>query len=252
VILPHYLPGREDLVQYAYEGAHDYGLAAFGCIKNAQVQRPDGTVYMRKLLSWGSCRDVFQGVSNEEILSGFCFTHRVNMGYDATCFIAKVEDILGIQRSSYKVTGISHITWVVPSPWWMTSAMRKSFYTLAIRGAYNYDHKLDNFEPALFSFLYTQVTPTAVKKFMKGYTVYDYTPAEYTDGWFRQFAIHTNPGAYEPAQYAENNDHIARLKPSAELIANRAYELWLQNGQTFGHDQENWYTAEQLLMREAA
>jgi hypothetical protein len=37
------------------------------------------------------------------------------------------------------------------------------------------------------------------------------------------------------------------MKPGRELIARKAYELWLQKGGSNGHDQDHWYEAEKSL-----
>lgn len=250
MILPTYLPGRKELKTMGFDGTHDHGLAAFGYPTETIVHRPDGTSYLRPTLSWGSCRDGFQIVQNSSLITGFCFTHPPTRGYHATCFLAKVEDKLGIQHSSYLSTETNYITWVIPSPWWFTSEMRKSFYTLMLRAAYHYDQQRDNFDVAMHQIQYIRETKSAVDKFLAGYTVYDYTPEDTCDHWFRQFALLVNPHTYSP-QYVENKGNIAKLRPSSELISRKAYELWVQNGRQMGYDRDHWYTAEKLL-REVA
>jgi hypothetical protein len=117
------------------------------------------------------------------------------------------------------------------------------------RSAYHYRVASDNFEQALFAINYTKETSTAVKKFLKGYTVYDYTPRDSADGWFQQFSINRAP--IQPP-YIENSINIGKMKPSPELIAKRAYELWLEKGKQDGYDKDQWLTAENQLLREAA
>lgn len=249
MILPTYLPGRKDLKTIGFEGTHDYGYASFGYANEIQVNRPDGTTYPRTVIQWGACRDGFQGTPNETLLRGFCFTHTVRRSYDAACFLAKVEDMLGIPHTSYLVTEIDHITWAIPSPWWFSSEIRKSFYTLMLRAAYNYDHKYDNFDQALNSIAYIKSTKTAVNKFLNGYTVYEYEPKDACDHWFQQFAIAITNTSWV-TNYVENTENIKKLRPSDELISHKAYELWMQNGCRMGYDRDNWLAAETLL-REA-
>ena len=44
-------------------------------------------------------------------------------------------------------------------------------------------------------------------------------------------------------------DSVEPIEFSAELIARRAYELFLERGATHGHDVDDWLTAESELMR---
>jgi hypothetical protein len=57
------------------------------------------------------------------------------------------------------------------------------------------------------------------------------------DEWFSHFDRHDLLFVYE--------------EPDAEQIAARARELWQAHGQRVGHDQEDWFNAEQELRREA-
>lgn len=247
--LPTFRTGQENLKDYGYEGTHDYGLASFGHI--SEVINGTG---IRKLLVWGTCRDVFQKVPNDVLLKGFCFSHRhgqqTGSSYNATTFLAKIENILGIQKSIYRLTTCDNITWVDPSKWWLSSWIRKSFYSMMMRSAFHYNSYTDNFEEALYAHTYTKFTPIAVKKFLNGYTSYEYTPHDDCDGWWKQFSepIVSIHGTV----YKERLDRIAKMKPGHELISRRAYELWLKNGQRDGYDGNDYYTAEKELISEAA
>jgi hypothetical protein len=45
-------------------------------------------------------------------------------------------------------------------------------------------------------------------------------------------------------------DHKPQSKPSHEQIANRAYQIFEENGRTPGRDVENWLAAETQLAKE--
>ena len=245
-MIPTYLPGRENLKELGYNETHDTSYAIFGYIKEINTERPDGSFYKRKILQWGSCRDGFQGTNDNELIPGFCFTHAVRCGYDASCFLAKIESTLGIPNSVYRLTEYNAITFIKPSPWWFSSIMRKSFFSLMLRAAYGYNAKTNNFEEALFGFNYTKETKTAVNKFLAGYTVYEYAPRDSCDHWFRQF---TNPANPYGNKWSENTANIANLKPGTELITRKSYELWMQG--TASYDQDLWTDAEKLLKETA-
>lgn len=249
-MIPNYMQGRESLSLLGFEGTHDYGIAAFGCVKEGYFAAPNyGPAIFRKYIEWTGCRDGFQGMSHDALQTGFFFTHMSNRSYDAACFLTRIENTLGIQPSVYRLTDQNYITQCFPSPWWFTAEMRKSFYTLAMRGAYYYERSRDNFDEALHGFQYTKETKSAVKKFLAGYTVYNYEPTNSCDHWFRQFAEQTT---YSSLVYKENTANIAKLQPSTELISRKAYELWVQNGCETGHDRDHhWLDAEQML-KEAA
>lgn len=244
-MIPNYLPVHKELKKIGNSDSHDYGVSVFGHIEE---RRPSG----RLIMNWVSCRESFQLIENEKLMEGFCYTHLEKKSYDSACFITRIEDMLGIQRSVYQLTEFDHVTWIFsPSPWWFTSRIRKSFYSLMIRCSYCYNHKLDNFEDALFSVTYAQKTKTAVDKFLKGYTVYDYVPVNGYDGWFNQFTIHENPHSYEVARYRENIQNIKKMSPGNELIARKAYEIWMENGCQNGYDVDHWIKAEKLLREES-
>jgi hypothetical protein len=245
---PTFRTGQENLKDYGYEGTHDYGSASFGHISESNDK-------LRKILVWGTCRDVFQKTPNETLLKGFCFSHRrgqqTGSSYNATTFLAKIEDKLGIHKSIYRLTTHDNITWVDPSKWWFSSWIRKSFYSMMIRSAFHYNSYNDNFEEALHAHLFTSKTPTAVKKFLNGYTHYEYTPINECDGWWQQFCESNMTLTYGHS-YKERTENIAKMKPGHELISKRAYELWLKNGQRNGYDWEDYHNAEKELILEAA
>jgi hypothetical protein len=232
-------------LQFQPLGAGNYSTTAFGLMKNVATRLPDGTLTKPKLVNqWVTCRDTFQNFdSNEMQKHGFFIT--MNKQIDFCTFMARIEDTLNIPQSVYQKTEYEWITHCKPSPWWFTMRIRKSFYSLILRCAFYYDLAKDNFEEAIYNlYAFARQSKTAVRKFLKGYTHYEFFAADSNDHWFRQFVIQN----YHTGESTEDTIHIRNMKPGKEAIAKKAYEIWLQTG---GNDQENWAAAEKFLLETA-
>jgi len=142
---------------------------------------------------WFSCREKFHDVSKG--IKRMAFRHRrntgvKNVGYNIACFVGKIENRLQVDpRSVFGPTQKSTVVWIQASPWWTTSSLRRSLFTILVRAGQNYDPFSDNFEEAFFGKkfhkdnLYASDTRYAVERFLKGYTRYTGT----TCGWYTAF-----------------------------------------------------------------
>jgi hypothetical protein len=61
--------------------------------------------------------------------------------------------------------------------------MKRSLFTILLRCGQNYHPKIDDFDEALFSDLYTKQTEFALRRFMDGHTKY----TGQRRGWYNQF-----------------------------------------------------------------
>lgn len=88
-------------------------------------------------------------------------------------------------------TQTGRVVWIEVSPWWLNDAMRRSFFTLALRAAVHTKYTKHN--NSLLNILkntshtdtcqYIKETEYAVKRFLKGYTKY----VGGSGGWYNTF-----------------------------------------------------------------
>jgi len=162
-------------------------------VKIGSFARVRGTRDHWRVDEWLSCREKFHDASHG--IRRMIFRHRrntgtLNIGYNIACFIGKVEDRLQIEpRSRFGPTQRNTIVWIEASPWWTTSSLKRSLFTILIRAGQNYNPFSDNFEKALFGNEfhkdneYASDTRYAVERFLKGNTHYTGT----TRGWYTAF-----------------------------------------------------------------
>jgi hypothetical protein len=129
------------------------------------------------------CRENFQTQSRgiRRILFG---VPKGKRAYAVAAFMHKIETKLKLkERSCFGPTQRLGIMWIVASPWWTQSGMKRSLFTILLRCGVNYKPLKDNFEQALFSTEYTKKTEYAVRRFLRGHTRY----TGRLTGWYKQF-----------------------------------------------------------------
>lgn len=150
-----------------------------GAFSKIDYKKADGTLVA---LEWLYCREYFQDESAG--IRRFLFCHRPNRCRRIAAFVHRVEDILELdERTEMGPTQRHNISWVKVSQWWTSTSMKRSFFTMLLRCAQNYESKTDNFEEALFSINYSKRTEPAVRRFLEGNTRY----TGKMKGWYNQF-----------------------------------------------------------------
>lgn len=150
-----------------------------GSFSKIDYMRPDGTLVA---LEWLYCREYFQDESAG--IRRFLFCHKPNRCKNIAFFIHKIEEKLNLtERSVIGPSQRNNISWIKVSPWWTCTSMKRSLFTALIRCGQNYSFKLDNFDDALLSVLYTKHTEYAVRRFLDGNTRY----TGKKKGWYNQF-----------------------------------------------------------------
>lgn len=181
--------------------------------------KPDGTLVA---LEWLYCREYFQDESAG--IRRFLFCHKPKKCKSIAFFIHKIEEKLCLKdRSKIGPTQRNNISWIKVSTWWTATSMKRSLFTLLIRCSQNYRAKIDNFDEAIFSTLYTKHTEYAVRRFLDGHTKY----TGKRKGWYNQFRWGSGD-AFNPKM--PTKDHIDKLliKPSEDnLLKNKLYKLQL-------------------------
>lgn len=131
--------------------------------------------------NWQSCREVWHRIGRREKF--FLYSHEISKGKTISNFITALEKRLGLRK--FTVIGPTQrktISWIKPASWWISGAMRNSFFTIALRAGYNYK---GNFEEALFEHIYFRETRYAVERFLNGYNRY----SGKMSGWYHQFYL---------------------------------------------------------------
>lgn len=226
-----FLEGRYDIVPPGHpSNQYDYGKNAYG-YKIAEHQH-----------HWHSCRDKVQGVNPDLLRAGFIFTHDVGKGPGIAAFLNKVEEILDLpERTVFRETDLPKALWMKLAPFWVTSFMRRSFLTMALRCGAAYRPLEDNFDVAFQSITYAKETQPAIKRFLAGFTHYTgIVTTDMTQGWHRVFL--------------SQNADFARLylKAGHELTSRRAflkYQSRVKNGVP-GDAETDWKEASAELARE--
>jgi hypothetical protein len=159
--------------------ASQYQRLNRGSFSRIEKIRPDGTLVA---MEWLYCREYFQDESQG--IRRFLFCHKPNKSKNIAAFMNKVEERLGLfKRSVVGPTQRNNISWIRSSLWWTSTSMKRSLFTILLRCGQNYHPKIDDFEDALFSVLYTKHTEFAVRRFLEGHTRY----TGKRRGWYNQF-----------------------------------------------------------------
>lgn len=141
--------------------------------------KDDGTLVA---MEWLHCREYFQDESQG--IRRFLFCHKPNKSKHIAAFMHGVEGRLGLcTRSMIGPTQRTNISWIKSSLWWTNTSMKRSLFTILLRCGQNYHPKIDDFDEALFSDLYTKQTEFALRRFMDGHTKY----TGQRRGWYNQF-----------------------------------------------------------------
>lgn len=149
---------------------------SFSCV---DFKKDDGTLVAKE---WFYCREYFHNYSQG--IRSLLFCHIKCRGKNIAAFINRVEEMVGVSpRSKFGPTQRYDISWIKISPWWSTTSMRRSLFTILIRCGQFYNYRKDNFDEALLSSRYTRQTEFAVRRFLSGHTKYTGRQR----GWYRQF-----------------------------------------------------------------
>lgn len=164
---------------------------------------------------WYSCREEFLAYDFKGQREEFLMFHPKGGYANLVAFMKRIEDKLGLQdtdRVQIFTTDNSCVSSFRVPAWWNTVEVRRQILTIFLRCAMEYKAKEDNFEAALNSHSYIQVTRKAVDAFLNGRTVYH---GNNFNGWVNVF----NSGNL--ASYQKNDaykDHY--LKERRRLAAN--------------------------------
>lgn len=208
-----------------------------------RVVQADATGKMVPKLNWFGCREGFHTYVDPIRQGNFYFVHHAKRGVDVANFIYRLEEMMELTRKSlFKYTENEAVCYVEVAPWWLDLPMRYSFYTIALRAAMNWQrHQKMDWRTTLLSQPYAGATPTAVDRFLAGYTHY----TGQVRGWSRQFTGQDNNYVITPAQI-----QTLLVKPrytDAEryaFIQNLAYEKWEKAGKPCSDGSNFWKTAE--------
>ena len=156
-------------------------LEAFGILKNRC-----------KRIEWISCRDIFQSIRNSIFEKQGMLFHSVHCD-NAVKLIKRIEKHLKIKnKSKFKKTNRNNIIHIEISSFWLSSKIRKSFFTLVLRCAEHYFEKISTLE-IMKDNLYGKATKTAIKKFLDGNTHFRYNGSYGygSNGWYYFFREYT-------------------------------------------------------------
>lgn len=141
-----------------------------------------------------SCRDGYQGVSKTRILrGGMYFTHTPGEGDRHALFLEKIEQSLKLEkRSKFQKTTREDMMRIKLSPWWLVNKTRRSFLTLMLRCAKDYNPDLpwkqENVITVAKRSHRGESTLPAIRRFMRGNTVYpNENPRLTYRGWVEIF-----------------------------------------------------------------
>jgi hypothetical protein len=120
--------------------------------------------------------------------------NRYYSGESVFAFISKVEEIIKLnQRTRSGPTQRNYISWFEVSPFWVSEPMRRSLFTVLLRGGlcYNIRGLADGaqsgdryFTYAIRQQKYLRDTEVALKRFLAGYTHFT---GRVTRGWYDTF-----------------------------------------------------------------
>lgn len=151
-------------------------------------------------IAWEGCRERFSSAMRKEGFKGFYIVHDEDgNGDNIANFIFKTEEILNLpERTTYAKTTCDRILRIYMTDFWMSTYIRRSFFTILPRIG-NYYKSEKDYEKLLFN---PSVSPAngwsntvpAIKRFLYGFTEYDAHEPEYngatleTSGWCRLFS----------------------------------------------------------------
>lgn len=152
-------------------------MIKFGPKKQVQekaMQKPTSGSFSIKSdpLEWTNCRERFAELFRFST-SLFYFTHDSRHTERIVEFIDKTETILELpidQRTQFFRTNRNYCLAVNAAFFWRTCPMRRSLFTIFMRGGSGYLPEHDNYEEALFGVRYAQQTKEAVMRFLFGFT----------------------------------------------------------------------------------
>jgi hypothetical protein len=149
------------------------------------------------------CREYF--LDESPGIRRMLFYHKKNKSYNIASFMHQIERKLHVQpRTRFGPTQRATVTWIQVSPFWSTTAMKRSLFTALLRCGANYCWTKNNFDEALISIQYTRGTQQALRRFLSGYT--RYTGKQ--KGWYSQFRWGAGP-YYRPEP--PSPEHIRKL-----------------------------------------
>jgi hypothetical protein len=156
-----------------------------------------------------SCRDGYQGVSKTRILkSGMFLSHVQNDGDRHALFLQRIESALKlVKRSRFAKTNLDNVMHIKLSPWWLENKTRRSFLTLMLRMARDYDPtkrwKEENIIAVAKRTFRGESTLPAIRRFLRGYTIYPMeNPRNTWRGWVEIF---DGKNQYQVRQMLVNN-----------------------------------------------
>lgn len=141
-----------------------------------------------------SCRDGYQKVSKTRILKGgIYYSHEYGDSDRHALFLQRIESVLKLpKRSKFAKTNHDNVLWIRLSPWWLENKTRRSFLTLMLRLASEYDFtqpwKKENIITVAKRHWRGESTLPAIRRFIRGNTVYPMeNPSAHYRGWVEIF-----------------------------------------------------------------
>jgi hypothetical protein len=182
---PNYMTGIKEVT------VDDYGIreGSFGV-------RTKETIYDKpvNVFNWYSCRDGYQSVYKSKITrNGIYFSHTAGDGDKVVLFLMKIEDKLKLQvRSKFRKTNLDYVTWIKISPWWLENKTRRSFLTLMLRMARDFNptapKRTETIENVASRSGRGVETLPAIKRFLRGFTICSDESPYAAIGWVNTFA----------------------------------------------------------------
>lgn len=150
--------------------------------------------------SWESCRERFSSAMRKKSFKAFYIVHAPANGEHIANFIFKTEEILNLpERTTYNKTTCNQILRINMTDFWMSTYIRRSFFTILPRLGNFYNTEKDNYEKILFAPTTSpahgwSTTGPAIRRFLYGFTSYDAPDPDYngsssleTSGWCKLF-----------------------------------------------------------------
>lgn len=152
-------------------------------------------------VSWEGCRERFSIMMGRSKFKSFYFCHNIEKGENVAKFLYKTEEILDLsEKTTYQKTSCNRILKIHMAEFWLNAYIKRSLFTLLVRLGNSYNISKDNYEETLFEPSpspangYANTLP-AVKRFLYGFTKYNYPDPEYgtdhsleTKGWCQLFS----------------------------------------------------------------
>jgi hypothetical protein len=157
--------------------------------KNLFLRRKDRSIVYYPCVVWTHCRDEFQDVPDCSICdNGFWYCHIKNQGHNVCAFIDRIVNKIcatrHISRTKFFETDYDNILWVVPSEFWISNFIRRSFFSLSLRCGQWYKRSKFDLNKAFNHYEDGRDTDNAIKRFLNGYTFYIGDEPEFNSmGW---------------------------------------------------------------------